>query len=160
MVRKCCTLSVTKFTLCKPCCNLSSLCLWSWLPGQAGPLHGRGQVRKLENIMPSLLLPLTMFEIHEVKIVSSSGKNKPNPRVAQRGALRPTCSRPYLWVHWTFSDCLSRSTNSRGHEWGNKGLSALPHFSSIYLHIKGTCGYWVELNICLFIYRLSSLTRM
>ena len=87
---------------------------WGWLPGQ---------IWKLENIMPGLKLPVSMFESHKIQIASGRLKT-PDPEAAQSGALS-----------WPAPDLSSqssldpprlphRTTTGRGPEWGNQSPNA------------------------------------
>lgn len=104
----------------------ASLALASWRPDLKAREHHAG----------GLLLPFSMFEIHEAQIASGRMK-KPDLEVIQKESLADPLQIPSLRIHWTLCDCLSRSTMGRGHEWGNQGSSAPETWSvCLILHLS------------------------
>lgn len=140
------------FTTRRPYCKLSSLCPgWSCLLSQTDPLHPRCKIYKIENIISGHQLPVSVVEIHHAKTASGWDKKTGLPQ----SLLQLDFSGPVQTMNEATGDHLLLG----------KWLYA--HSLSFPQHtLREPCGYWgfpvsrIELNFCLFIYCLYSLTSM
>lgn len=136
---------VATFTLCKPQCELSSLCSdCGCLLGQADLLYSRGQIGSY--IMAGLNSFSQCLRFMISKYTAVGEKKKPDSDPGHRGALSWAALDPTTVGDHQTSDCLSRSTSSRGHEpdTGDHLFFRDRVYASFIVsstaHIKGTCG--------------------